>query len=107
MFAPNSVHRGQVTEAGSALRMLACIEDAVLIGKILAHLDAKAGEAQAALAGRTGAPDSHRSCRGPSTRRLSGLYFNGGVNLASDDFEAKAMEVLGLTAYYEHCCNKQ
>ena len=33
---------------GGALRILACIEDPVVIEKILAHLDAKAAAAQAA-----------------------------------------------------------
>ena len=34
---------------GGAMRIIACIEDPVVIEKILAHLDAKAAAAQAAI----------------------------------------------------------
>jgi pyruvate/2-oxoglutarate dehydrogenase complex dihydrolipoamide acyltransferase (E2) component len=109
VFAPNSAHRAQVTEAGrgkgataqaaaktdistpaerraamawaqrlkrvfgidietcsacgGAMRILACIEDPAVIGKILAHLDAKAAAAQAARP---------PPCRGPPEGHSSG-----------------------------------
>jgi len=44
---------------GGALRIIACIEDAALIEKILAHLDAKAAAAQ---------PSRPPPCRAPPAR---------------------------------------
>ena len=41
---------------GEAMRIIACIEDAVVIEKILAHLDAKAAAAQSARAPPSRAP---------------------------------------------------
>ena len=57
---------------GGALRILACIEDPVVIEKILAHLDAKAAEAQAARP---------PPCPGPPERRSSGALA-GAMQLA-------------------------
>ena len=48
---------------GGAMRIIACIEDAVVIEKILAHLDAKAAAAQAARP---------PPCQGPPEGRSSG-----------------------------------
>jgi len=53
---------------GGAMRILACIEDPVVIEKILAHLDAKAVAAQAARP---------PPCRGPPERRSSGALARG------------------------------
>ena len=58
--------------ARGALRIIACIEDPVVIDKILAHLDAKAGAAQAARP---------PPCRGPPEGRSSG-ELAGAVQLA-------------------------
>jgi len=44
-----------------ALRIIACIEDAVVIEKILAHLDAKAAAAQASRPPPCRAPPEGRS----------------------------------------------
>ena len=41
---------------GGAMRIVACIEDPVVIEKILAHLDAKAAMAQAARPPQSRAP---------------------------------------------------
>lgn len=38
---------------------------------------------------------------------IASFFNDGGVNLAPENFEAKAVEVLGITAYYDHYWNKQ
>ena len=38
---------------------------------------------------------------------VASFFNDGGVNLAPENFEAKAVEVLGITAYYDHYWNKQ
>jgi hypothetical protein len=37
---------------------------------------------------------------------IASFFNDGGVNLAPEDFEAKAVEVLGITAYYDHYWSK-
>ena len=51
---------------GGAMRIIACIEDAALIEKILAHLDAKAAAAQAARPPPSGAAPKGRSSGEPT-----------------------------------------
>jgi len=48
-------------DCGGAVRIIACIEDQLVIEKILAHLDAKAAEPEASR---------RPSCRAPPRRRL-------------------------------------
>ena len=48
---------------GGAMRIITCIEDAVVIEKILAHLEAKTAAAQ---------PSRPPPCRAPPARRSSG-----------------------------------
>jgi hypothetical protein len=51
---------------GGALRIIACIEDAAVIEKILAHLDARAAAAQAARPPPSRAPPEGRSSGKPT-----------------------------------------
>ena len=51
---------------GGAMRIIACIEDAVVIEKILAHLDAKAAAAQAARPPPSRAAPQRRSSAAPT-----------------------------------------
>ena len=51
---------------GGALRIIACIEDPMVIEKILAHLDAKAAAAQAARPPPPRAPPEGRSSGEPT-----------------------------------------
>jgi pyruvate/2-oxoglutarate dehydrogenase complex dihydrolipoamide acyltransferase (E2) component len=51
---------------GGVMRIIACIEDALVIEKILAHLDAKAAAAQAARPPPSRAPPEGRSSGEPT-----------------------------------------